>query len=92
MGTYFAVFSNFGARTQIGAQFDVAADTLAAPRGTPINRSAARKLEYSTTHAETRPQAIACFVCAALRELRIAEASADRSTTCYAMRILDERS
>ena len=36
MGTYFAVFSNFGARTQIGAHFDVAADTLAAPQGTPI--------------------------------------------------------
>jgi hypothetical protein len=36
MGTYFAVFSNFMTSTQIGAHFDVAADTLAAPQGTPI--------------------------------------------------------
>jgi hypothetical protein len=36
MATYFAVFSNFGTSTQIGAHFDVAADTLAASQGTPI--------------------------------------------------------
>jgi hypothetical protein len=36
MGIYFAVFSNFGTSTQVGAHIDVAIDTLAAPAGTPV--------------------------------------------------------